>query len=67
MGNLYTMSGITNRIYQDSYHSSIGLSNEEYIEKTNQGTYTNFFYDGAGFGITQRSPDYRKRPSLDKC
>ena len=67
MGNLYAMSGIQNHIYQDSYHSSIGLSNEDYVKKTNQGTYTNFINDGAGFGIAQWSPVSRKGPLLNKC
>ena len=53
MGNLYCESKMESVIYEEKYHKSIGLTNEEYVAKVNSGEYTNFVNDQAGFGLAQ--------------
>ena len=67
MGNLYAESGLNPRVYEKSKHKRIGLSNEEYIRRTNDGTYKNFVTDKAGFGLAQWTYHLRKRALLDMC
>ena len=67
MGNLYAESGIESVIYEWSYHPSIGLSNEQYVNQVNSGAYTNFVYDQAGFGLAQWTYWSRKQGLLNHC
>ena len=67
MGNLYAESGLNPRVYEKSKHKRIGLSNEEYIRKTNDGSYKNFVTDKAGFGLAQWTFHTRKRALLEMC
>ena len=47
MGNLYCESRIESVIYEEKYHKTIGLTNEEYVAKVNSGEYTDFVNDKA--------------------
>ncbi len=67
MGNLYCESGIESVIYEEKYHKTIGLTNEEYVAKVNSGEYTNFVNDNAGFGLAQWTYYSRKQALLNKC
>ena len=67
MGNLYAESGLNPRVYERSKHKKIGLSDEEYIRKTNDGSYKNFVNDKAGFGLAQWTYHTRKRALLNMC
>ena len=67
MGNLYVKSKFNPKLYQLSKHKTIGLTNEEYIRKTNDGTYKNFVTDRAGFGIAFWTYHQRKRALLEMC
>ena len=51
MGNLYAESTLKSVIYENSYKKSIGLTDQEYVDKVNDGTYTNFVNDKVGFGL----------------
>ena len=67
MGNLYAESGLNPRVYERSKHKKIGLSDEEYIRKTNDGSYKNFVNDKAGFGLAQWTYHSRKQALLNMC
>jgi len=67
MGNLYCESRIESVIYEEKYHKTIGLTNEEYVAKVNSGEYTNFVKDNAGFGLAQWTYYSRKQNLLNKC
>ena len=67
MGNLFAESGIQSVIYENAYHPSIGLSNQEYVDKTNSGEYTNFVHDSVGFGLAQWTYWSRKEALLGHC
>ena len=67
MGNLMVESYIESTVYEESLKPTIGLTDEEYVRKTNDGTYTNFVNDNAGFGLCQWTWDVRKQNLLNKC
>lgn len=67
MGNLYAESGIESVIYEWAYHNTIGLTNAQYVQKVNDGSYTNFVYDSAGFGLAQWTYWSRKQALLNAC
>lgn len=67
MGNLEAESALNPRVYEKSKHKRIGLTNEEYIQKTNDGTYKNFVNDRAGFGLAQWTYWSRKQALLNSC
>ncbi len=67
MGNLYAESGLNPRVYEKSKHKKIGLNDEEYIRKTNDGSYKNFVNDKAGFGLAQWTYHTRKQALLNMC
>ena len=67
MGNLEAESALNPRVYEKSKHKRIGLTNEEYIQKTNDGTYKNFVNDRAGFGLAQWTYHSRKQALLNMC
>ena len=53
MDNLYAESKLESVIYENKYKNSIGLTDQEYVDKVNDGTYTNFVKDKVGFGLAQ--------------
>lgn len=67
MGNLEAESALNPRVYEKSKHKRIGLTNEEYIQKTNDGTYKNFVNDRAGFGLAQWTYWSRKQALYNAC
>ena len=67
MGNLYCESRIESAIYEEKFHKTIGLTNEEYVAKVNSGEYTNFINDKVGFGLAQWTYPSRKQALLNKC
>jgi len=67
MGNLYAESKLESVIYEDKYKKSIGLTDQEYVDKVNDGTYTNFVKDKVGFGLAQWTFSTRKEALLNKC
>lgn len=53
MGNLYAESGLRSNNLQNTYSKQFGMSDEEYTEAVDNGTYTNFVGDKAGYGLAQ--------------
>ncbi len=53
MGNLYAESTLRANNLQDIYNSSLGMTDDEYTAAVDNGTYTNFVYDSAGYGLAQ--------------
>lgn len=53
MGNLYAESGLIPNNLQQIYNASLGMSDEQYTQAVDQGTYTNFVRDMAGYGLAQ--------------
>ncbi len=53
MGNLFAESGLISNNLQNTYNTKLGMTDEEYTRVVDDGTYTNFVYDSAGYGIAQ--------------
>ena len=60
MGNLYAESGLRPNNLQNSYEGKLGMADAEYTEMVDNGTYTNFGNDRAGYGIAQWTHPDRK-------
>lgn len=65
MGNLYAESALLPNNLQNSYSSKLGLSDEQYTAQVDNGTYTNFVRDSAGYGLAQWTYYARKQNLLD--
>jgi hypothetical protein len=65
MGNLYAESGLIPYNLDNTYSSKSGLSDIEYTQKTDDGTYTNFIKDNAGYGLAQWTYWTRKQNLLN--
>lgn len=53
MGNLQAESGLQSKNLQNTYNTKLGLSDSEYTTQVDNGKYTNFVKDSAGYGIAQ--------------
>lgn len=53
MGNLFAESGLKANNLQNSHNTKLGMSDAEYTAAVDNGSYTNFVHDGAGFGLAQ--------------
>ena len=67
IGNLKAESGVRPDILEKSKQSKLGMNSEEYIRRVNDGSYTNFVHDKAGFGLAQWTYYSRKQNLLDNC
>lgn len=65
MGNLDAESTLRPNNLQDTYSRSLGLSDAEYTTKVDNGTYTNFVRDSAGYGLAQWTYWSRKENLLN--
>lgn len=65
MGNLEAESSLEPTNLQNSFNSKLGLNDKEYTEKVDNGTYTNFIHDGAGYGLAQWTYYSRKQNLLN--
>ena len=65
MGNLDAESALRPNNLQDTYSRSLGLSDTEYTAKVDNGTYTNFVRDSAGYGLAQWTYWSRKENLLN--
>lgn len=61
MGNLFAESALKPNNLQDTYERSLGYSDDRYVSAVDNGTYTNFIYDAAGFGLAQWTYWSRKK------
>ena len=64
MGNLYAESGLSPTNLQNSFEKKLGYTDATYTAAVDNGTYTNFGYDGAGYGLAQWTYWSRKRAML---
>ena len=53
MGNLYAESGLRSNNLQNTYEKSLGLTDVAYTNAVDNGSYTNFIQDKAGYGLAQ--------------
>lgn len=53
MGNLYAESGLKANNLQNSYEKKLGFTDESYTTAVDNGSYTNFVRDSAGYGLAQ--------------
>lgn len=65
MGNLYAESGLNPKNLQNSYEKKLGYNDESYTKAVDDGTYTIFIYDSAGFGLAQWTYWTRKKALLN--
>lgn len=67
MGNLQLESGLKPNNVQNSYESSLGMTDEEYTLAVDNGTYTNFVNDAVGYGLAQWTFWSLKQSLLNYC
>ena len=69
MGNLKADSSLRSILYDNSYKKKIGWTNQEYVDKVNNGEYSEneFVNDKIGFGIAQWTYYTRKQSLYKKC
>lgn len=65
MGNLFAESGLIPNNLQNSYEGKLGMADAEYTEMVDNGTYSNFAKDSAGYGLAQWTYWSRKQALLD--
>ena len=53
MGNLYAESGLQPDNLQNNYESILNMNDFQYTQAVDNGTYNNFVYDKAGYGLAQ--------------
>ena len=61
LGNLFAESGLSSINLQNAFESKLGMTDEEYTAAVDNGSYTNFDSDGAGYGIAQWTYSTRKQ------
>ena len=66
MGNLQAESNMRSVLYENIYKPQF-ISDQDYVDAVNNGTYTNFADDGIGFGLAQWSYPSRKEGLLELC
>ena len=65
MGNLYAESGLRPDNLQNTYEKKLGVSDASYTAAVDDGSYTNFVRDSAGYGLAQWTYWSRKQNLLD--
>jgi hypothetical protein len=53
MGNLFAESALNPMNLQNSYEKKLGYTDSSYTKAVDNGTYTNFVRDKAGYGLAQ--------------
>ena len=65
MGNLDAESGLRSNNLQDTYSKEFNLTDAQYTAAVDNGTYANFVYDEAGYGLAQWTYWSRKQNLLN--
>lgn len=65
MGNLYAESGLFANNLQNVFNTKFGLTDAQYTQKVDNGSYTNFVKDSAGYGLAQWTYYTRKQNLLN--
>lgn len=63
-GNFYAESGMNPKNLQNSFEKKLGFTDESYTAAVDSGSYKNFVYDGAGYGLHQCTYWSRKEAML---
>lgn len=64
MGNLYAESALRSNNLQQTYETKLGYTDDTYTTSVDNGTYTNFVKDSAGYGLAQWTYWTRKQALL---
>lgn len=65
LGNLEAESNLNSKNLQDTSNRSLNMTDDQYTIKVDNGTYTNFVKDSAGYGICQWTFWSRKQALLN--
>ena len=65
MGNLFAESGLNPQNLQNTYNKKIGKTDAQYTAEVDNGSYTNFVHDSAGYGLAQWTYYSRKQGLLN--
>lgn len=65
LGNLYAESGLNSQNLQNSYEKKLGYTDLTYTTAVDNGQYTNFVKDSAGYGLAQWTYWSRKQNLLN--
>ena len=65
MGNLDAESGLRPNNLQNSYEKSLNHTDDSYTKAVDDGTYTDFIVDKAGYGIAQWTYHSRKKALIE--
>ena len=65
MGNLFAASALSPINLQNTYEKKLGYSDSAYTTAVDNGTYTNFVKDSAGYGLAQWTFWSRKQNLLN--
>lgn len=64
MGNLFAESGLNPKNLQNSFEKKLGHTDDSYTAAVDNGTYSNFVKDSAGYGLAQWTYWSRKQNML---
>ena len=53
MGNYYAESALRSNNLQNTYEKKLGMTDEQYTAAVDNGSYSNFVHDSAGYGLFQ--------------
>lgn len=67
MGNLFAESGLIPTNLQNSYESKLEMNDASYTAAVDNGSYTNFTHDSAGYGLAQWTYWGRKQGLFQLC
>ena len=67
MGNLYAESGLNPQNLQNTYEKKLGYSDASYTAAVDNGFYSDFVHDSAGYGLAQWTFWSRKQALLNHC
>ena len=65
MGNLYAESALRSNNLQQTYEKSLGFTDKSYTSAVDDGSYTNFIKDSAGYGLAQWTYWSRKQGLIE--
>ena len=65
MGNLYAESGLNPLNLQNSFENKLNYNDNSYTSAVDNGAYSNFIKDGAGYGLAQWTYWTRKKDLQD--
>ena len=65
MGNIFAESGFNPKNLQNSFEKKLDFTDESYTAAVDNGTYTNFIKDSAGYGLAQWTFWTRKQNLLN--